>query len=83
MIDNCNLGATVKYIQMKINNEKSTGIALDIGCLYKPTVENLTIGANIQNLGPKLKAFISEKDALPLNIKVGGAYKLLNKISPK
>ncbi|MEW6605832.1 MAG: PorV/PorQ family protein [bacterium] len=78
MTANCNLGASIKYIQMKIDNEKSTGIALDIGCLYKPTVENLTIGATIQNLGPKLKAFISEKDALPLNIKVGGAYKLLD-----
>ncbi|MEW6618396.1 MAG: PorV/PorQ family protein [bacterium] len=77
--DNCNLGVSLKYIQMKIDNEKSTGIALDIGCLYKPTIENLTFGANIQNLGPKLKAFISEKDALPLNIKVGGAYKLLDK----
>ncbi|MEW6097356.1 MAG: PorV/PorQ family protein [bacterium] len=76
LTENCNLGASLKYIQMKIDNEKSTGIALDIGCLYKPTVENLTIGATIQNLGPKLKAFISEKDALPLNIKVGGAYKL-------
>ncbi|MEW6609063.1 MAG: PorV/PorQ family protein [bacterium] len=78
LTENCNLGASIKYIQMKIDNEKSTGIALDIGCLYKPTVENLTIGATIQNLGPKLKAFISEKDALPLNIKVGGAYKLLD-----
>ncbi|MEW6095333.1 MAG: PorV/PorQ family protein [bacterium] len=79
MIDNCNLGATLKYIQMKIDNEKSTGFALDVGCLYKPEIENLTLGAVIQNFGPKLKAFKSEKDSLPLNIKVGGAYKLLDK----
>ncbi|MEW6617748.1 MAG: PorV/PorQ family protein [bacterium] len=76
---NCSLGATVKYIQMKIDTEKSTGFGLDVGCLYKPQVENLTLGMVVQNFGPKLKAFVSEKDALPLNFKVGGAYKLLDK----
>ncbi|MFH1563557.1 MAG: PorV/PorQ family protein [Nitrospirota bacterium] len=79
MMPNCSLGATVKYIQMKIDGKKSTGFGLDVGCLYKPKVENLTLGAVVQNFGPKLGAFVSEKDSLPLNFKVGGAYKLLDK----
>jgi len=79
MMPNCSLGATLKYIQMKIDKEKSTGLGLDVGCLYKPQIENLTLGAVMQNFGPKLKAFVSEKDSLPLNFKVGGAYKLLDK----
>lgn len=80
MMEDCSLGATVKYIQMKIDGQKSTGLGLDIGCLYKPQIENLTLGVVMQNFGPKLKAFVREKDALPLNFKVGGAYKLLDKV---
>lgn len=79
IVDNCSLGATVKYIQMKIDNKKSTGFGLDVGCLYKPQVENLTLSAVVQNVGPKLKAFVKEKDGLPLNFRLGGAYKLLDK----
>jgi len=78
LIPNCSLGATLKYIQMKIDGKKSTGFGLDVGCLYKPQIANLTLGIAMQNLGPKLKAFVSEKDELPLNFKVGGAYKLLD-----
>ncbi len=78
MMPNCSLGATLKYIQMKIDGNKSTGFGLDVGCLYKPQIENLTLGVVVQNFGPKLKAFVSEKDALPLNFKVGGAYKFPN-----
>jgi len=78
LIPNCSFGATLKYIQMKIDGKKSTGFGLDAGCLYKPQIENLTLGIAMQNLGPKLKAFVSEKDGLPLNFKVGGAYKLLD-----
>jgi len=78
MMNNCNLGGTLKYIQRRIDGNKSTGFALDIGCLYKPKIENLTLGVVIQNFGPKLKAFVKEKDSLPLNFKVGGAYKLLD-----
>ncbi len=78
MTPNCSLGATLKYIQMKIDGNKSTGFGVDVGCLYKPEVENLTLGIVMQNFGPKLGAFVSEKDGLPLNFKVGGAYKFPN-----
>jgi hypothetical protein len=76
--ESCSLGATLKYIQMKIDGKDSTGICADIGWLYKPPIKNLTIGANIQNIGSELSAFDKEKVPLPLNIKVGSAYKLLN-----
>jgi hypothetical protein len=78
LMDNCSLGATLKYIQMEIDGKKSTGVALDVGCLYKPEIENLTLAAVVQNFGPKLSAFDKEKDGLPTNFKVGGAYKLLD-----
>jgi long-subunit fatty acid transport protein len=78
LMENCSLGATLKYIQMKIDGKKSTGLALDVGCLYKPEIENLTLAAVVQNFGPKLSAFDKEKDGLPTNLKVGGAYKLLD-----
>ncbi|MDI6735870.1 MAG: PorV/PorQ family protein [bacterium] len=81
MAPNYSLGATLKYIQMKIDGKKSTGFGLDVGCLYKPQIENLTLGVNIQNFGPKLGAFDKEKDALPLNFKLGGAYRLNNALT--
>lgn len=78
MLENCSLGATLKYIKMKIDTKTSSGFGLDVGCLYRPQVENLTLSTVVQNFGPELKAFVKEKDGLPLNFKVGGAYKLLD-----
>ena len=68
------IGGSVKYIYQKLEDEVAGGFAFDIGGLYKTSIENLTLGVSIQNIGAEIK-FIGEGDALPRNIKLGIAYK--------
>ena len=70
-------GINIKFIQEKLDDKSAVAYALDIGSLYKTPVENLSFGFNIQNLGGEIK-FVEEGDELPLNIKLGTGYRLLN-----
>ncbi|MEW6609580.1 MAG: PorV/PorQ family protein [bacterium] len=70
---NLSIGITGKFIQEKLDDEKATTFAGDLGGLYKRG--NLNIGVNLQNIGKKVK-FIKQSYPLPLNIKTGIAYKL-------
>ncbi len=71
------LGASIKALSLKIDDEKANSFAGDIGFLSKTPIENLFIGGTLQNLGSKVK-FIKEGDKLPLNIKLGTAYKAMD-----
>lgn len=71
------VGVTGKLLQSKIDSYDSNGLAIDIGVLSKTQVDNLTVGGTIQNVGSKIK-FNKEGDSLPLMIKVGAAYTMLN-----
>lgn len=71
------LGANLKYIQQKIDDETAQTAAVDLGALYRTQIEPLTIALNIQNIGQGQK-FIKERDPLPLNVKLGGAYRFLD-----
>lgn len=66
-------GFTLKAIKQDLGGYKGTGIAVDVGILSKYT-EKLSLGLNIQNIGPKLKTAEAKND-LPLNIKLGACYK--------
>ncbi|MCK5534649.1 PorV/PorQ family protein [bacterium] len=70
-------GINIKLIQEKLDDKSAVAYALDIGSLYKSPVENLSFGFNVQNLGGEIK-FVEEGDELPLNIKVGTGYRMLN-----
>ncbi len=63
-------GISLKIIQQINADARSTGIAFDLGCLYKMPVHNLMAGLNIQNIGPAIK-IERERFALPFNIKLG------------
>lgn len=73
--ENFSAGANLKFIQQKLEEEISSSTAIDIGLLYKKN--DLSFGACISNLGTKVK-FIKEKESLPLTLKAGIAYKLLD-----
>jgi len=74
------IGTSVKYISQKLEDESASGFAFDIGGLYKTPIENLTLGISIQNIGTEIK-FIEEGDALPSNIKLGAAYKVIEDLT--
>jgi len=67
-------GASLKYISSKIK-ETATAFALDVGGMYKLMNKKLSVAAVAQNLGTKLK-YIDDKETLPVNIKISGAYKI-------
>jgi hypothetical protein len=67
-------GMSLKVIQQKIEEEKATGFAVDMGLLYKTDfIQGMKFGFAVQNLGTKIK-FIEKEEPLPLNVKGGIAY---------
>jgi len=71
------LGGSIKSISEKIDTETASTVGLDVGALYKAS-EDISLAAGVQNVGSGLK-FISEAGDLPMNVKVGGAYKSIDK----
>jgi len=71
------IGGGVKLISQNIDNKYALGFAGDTGIKYKIT-EELTAGACVQNLGPKI-SFVNEADNLPFNIGIGLGCKLFDK----
>ena len=66
-------GLMAKYISQEIDDKKATGMAGDIGVLFRVN-EKVGVGLAVQNLGTKIK-FINTADPLPMNIKAGVGYK--------
>ncbi len=71
---NFGLGASLKYISGKIKNSAAT-IAGDIGGKYGVSRDDsFSLGFVLQNIGGKMK-YLAEGDPLPLNLKIGTAYR--------
>ncbi|MFH1541235.1 MAG: PorV/PorQ family protein [Elusimicrobiota bacterium] len=73
---NISVGINIKTFQEKIENEKANGMALDIGMLFN--LHKLQLGIAARNIGSGIK-FRAVSAPLPLNIRLGGAYKILDK----
>jgi hypothetical protein len=71
------LGITVKLINSWISDYSASILASDIGSLYKIS-DNFSTAINIQNIGFGKLTFNTEGDTLPLNFKIGIAYKPTN-----
>jgi long-subunit fatty acid transport protein len=71
------IGVTGKYITKTLGGTSASTLAADLGILYKTPIDHLKFGMNIQNLGPGL-TFVDVADPLPLNVKVGFAYKMFD-----
>jgi len=76
------VGANLKLIHQRIEDETAWSGAVDIGLLYtlsgprrKVSKGKFQLGFAVQNIGPGIK-FIEESDQLPLNIKAGIARTL-------
>jgi len=69
-------GANVKIIRRDIAEFGATGIGFDVGALYTP-IENLYVGANIQDVTTTLVAWSTGRNELVSpTAKVGAAYML-------
>jgi len=97
MTDNLGLGLTLKYIYSNLSpvgtgntetNAKGSGkaFAFDFGLKYQDlfTLKGLDIGLNLQNVGSDI-TFINESqsDPLPMNLRTGVSYRLIENKSGK
>ncbi|MFH1097033.1 MAG: PorV/PorQ family protein [Candidatus Desantisbacteria bacterium] len=64
------LGINVKGIQEKIDDEETSGFAVDFGQLYHLPIDGLSLSSVIQNVGPNMEAGYK----LPTLYKLGIAY---------
>jgi len=66
------LGATVSYLTSKIADFTAQAATLDLGAIYTPPFEGLTVGAMLMNLGKVFKGY-SDANAvkLPVYLTVG------------
>ncbi|MBU0699774.1 PorV/PorQ family protein [bacterium] len=75
IIENLSIGGNLKMVHSELAEvSQATAFACDVVGLYRFLANNLDIGGVIQNIGSNIK-YEEESDALPLNIKVGIAYR--------
>ena len=55
LTDKFSIGTTIKYIQESIWHSSASAMAIDIGLLFTTPYENLRLGANMANFGPKMR----------------------------
>ncbi len=71
------VGATVKFIQENLADQKATGMAFDVGTFYNTAWKSVVIAMSISNFGPDMN-FVSSPFPMPINFKFGGSMRLLN-----
>lgn len=55
LTDRFSIGANVKYVREQIWHSYSTGMAFDIGVLYKAFYKNIKLGMSISNFGTEMQ----------------------------
>jgi len=68
------LGINLKTIYTRFDTDEASGIAFDIGCLYKTPIEGLGIGIVLQNIETGLK-YTDQSESMALNFKIGTSYR--------
>jgi hypothetical protein len=74
--DEVNYGINVKYIVSQIAEYNSNAVAFDFGLLYIIPSQDLNIALTVNNYGEQLAAYISSKEKLPLDVRIGVSKKL-------
>lgn len=71
--DGVALGGSLKYVRVALDSLKENAMAVDAGLLARTSVEGLTVGAAMRNLGTNIGP-----DSMPLTFKGGVAYKMFS-----
>ncbi|MFA5779972.1 MAG: PorV/PorQ family protein [Elusimicrobiota bacterium] len=80
---NFSAGAAVRYIEEKIDDEKSSAGSFDIGTIYRKKInshKNFSLAGAVQNIPLIKPQFIDKKEELPTKFVVGGSYKPLGEM---
>ena len=69
-------GASIRYIQSKIDEYASRALAVDLGLIYRIESQDLNIGIGVSNLGSTVDAFLDERERLPTAYRLGVSKRL-------
>ncbi|OIO76269.1 MAG: hypothetical protein AUJ85_00910 [Elusimicrobia bacterium CG1_02_37_114] len=72
------VGGNIKLLSQSIDTKSASSFAIDVGGLYS-LKDNLSLALNVQNIGSGVK-FDKETDPLPMNLKLGVAYRPNDKL---
>ncbi len=71
------VGAMVSFITSKIEDYSAQAATVDLGIIYSPPFEGLTVGAALMNIGKVTKSYSSGYDeTMPVYLTMGGRKKL-------
>ena len=76
LTDHFSFGATLKYVQERIDIYKASNVILDAGVLYYTGLGSMRIAAAVQNFGVNAK-FINDEFKMPAVFKLGVAAEVL------
>jgi hypothetical protein len=72
-------GASLKFIHSGYGQYRSSGIAMDLGILYRDTASLIQASVVMRNMGVQLRSYIgTEKDDLPFDLQLGISKRLLS-----
>jgi hypothetical protein len=74
--ENFYYGVNGKFIYSKIEKYYSTALAADIGLQYLIPEQLINIGFSVLNIGSQLQSYISTKEKLPIDMRMGISKKL-------
>ena len=70
--DDLKVGAMVSFLSSRIDDFTAQAATVDIGALYYPPFEGLTVGAALMNVGSVIEGYSSgSKETLPVYLSVG------------
>ncbi len=70
--DDLKIGGTVSYLHSKLDDFTAQAAAVDLGMLYYPPFENMTVGAVLSNLGTVFDSYTGGyNESLPIVLTVG------------
>lgn len=68
------VGVTAKVLYEKIDTQRATGFAGDLGVRYRTPIRGLTAATTLTNVGSEMK-FIDDTFLLPVQFRIGAAYR--------
>lgn len=72
--EDLSLGVTAKYLNENLFLAEANGWGFDFGANYKNIIEGLNVGLSLRNLG-SMNELLNEKTELPVDFRLGAAYK--------
>jgi len=74
---NLSVGMDFKWLRSVLGGYSAATVAVDLGARWQPAeLNDLQVGLTLQNLGLAIQ-YVDVQDALPFNLKLGAAYRLL------